>query len=293
MAAMLAAILGHEIKYTLSPAIYNAAFPALGWDVHYDVWDVPASELPSIVWRARQHDVLGFNVTRPHKEAVMALLDEIDPAAQAIGAVNTIVRKDARLIAHNTDLYGFMRSLREAGCEPAGLSVVMLGTGGAARAVGTGLAEGGVREITLVGRSPGNLGSTAARIGRAGDGKVGLRALPWADADELRKACLEADLIVNCTPIGTSGSDSAADSPIPADYMRSGVWVYNLVYDPEMTPLLRQAWDAGGKPIGGLEMLIYQAEGAIRLWTDLDVPPEVVDIIRDACRAALKARHTA
>ena len=147
--------------------------------MQYGIWDVPAEELPSIVWRARQADVMGFNVTKPHKEAVMALLDEVEPAAKAIGAVNTIVRQDGgRLVAHNTDLYGFMRSLREAGCEPAGLSVVMLGTGGAARAVGTGLSEAGVRDITLVGRSPGNLGSTTARIGRAGDGKVGLRALP-------------------------------------------------------------------------------------------------------------------
>src|SRR5215218_9962135 len=213
------AILGHEIKYSLSPAIYNSAFPQLGWDVQYGIWDVPASDLSSIIWRAKQADVMGFNVTKPHKEAVMALLDEIEPAAQAIGAVNTIVRQDdGRLVAHNTDLYGFMRSLREAGCEPAGMTVVMLGTGGAARAVGTGLSEGGVREITLAGRSPANLGSTTARIGRAGGGKVGLRALPWNDADELKKACLEADLIVNCTPVGTAGSASAAESPIPADH---------------------------------------------------------------------------
>lgn len=288
-----AAILGHDIKYTLSPAIYSAAFPALGYDVNYSIWDIPAEELPTIVWRARQADVLGFNVTKPHKEAVMALLDEIDPAAQAIGAVNTIVRQeDGRLVAHNTDRYGFMRSLREAGCEPQGMSVVMLGTGGAARAVGSGLADAKVRDITLVGRSAGNLGSTTARIGRAGDGKVGLRALPWSDAEEVRKACLEADLIVNCTPIGTSGSDSADQSPIPSDYVHKDVWVYDLVYDPELTPLLRLAWEAGGKPIGGLEMLIYQAEGAIRLWTGKDVPSEVVDIIRTACRDALKARHS-
>jgi shikimate dehydrogenase len=289
----LAAILGHEIKYTLSPAIYGAAFPAIGWDVKYDVWDVPASDLQSIVWRAKQADVLGFNVTKPHKEAIMALLDEVDPGAQAIGAVNTIVRQeDGRLVAHNTDRYGFMRSLREAGCEPTGISVVMLGTGGAARAVGTGLADAGVREITLVGRTPANLGSTMTRIGRAGDGRVGLRALPWDDADELRNACLEADLIVNCTPLGTSGSSDAAVSPIGADSLRAGQWVYDLVYDPELTPLLRLAADKGGKPIGGLEMLIYQAEGAIRLWTGREVEPSIIDIIRAACRAALKARHS-
>jgi shikimate dehydrogenase len=288
-----AAILGHDIKYTLSPAIYSAAFPALGYDVHYDVWDVPAADLATIVWRARQADILGFNVTKPHKEAVMALLDEVEPAAKAIGAVNTIMRQeDGRLVAHNTDRYGFMRSLREAGCEPQGMSVVMLGTGGAARAVGSGLAEAGVREITLVGRSRGRLGSTAAGIGRAGDGKVGLRALPWDDADEVRKACLDTDLIVNCTPIGTSGSDLADALPVGADALHPGVWVYDLVYDPEVTPLLRQTWEAGGKPIGGLEMLIYQAEGAIRLWTGKDVPPEIVDIMRTACRYALKARHS-
>jgi shikimate dehydrogenase len=289
---LIGAILGHEIKYSLSPAIYGAAFPQLGWDVQYGIWDVPAAELRDIIWRARQADVMGFNVTKPHKEAVMALLDEIDPAAQAIGAVNTIVRQDdGRLVAHNTDLYGFMRSLREAGCEPVGMNVVMLGSGGAARAVGTGLSEAGVAAITLVGRSPANLGSTTARIGKAGGGKVGLRALPWDDTAELKKACLEADLIVNCTPIGTAGSASAEESPIPSDYISAGTWVYDLVYDPEMTPLLRLAWEAGGKPIGGLEMLIYQAEGAIRLWTGKDVPSEVVDIMREACRAELKKRH--
>jgi shikimate dehydrogenase len=288
----LAAILGHEIKYTLSPAIYGAAFPAIGWDVKYDVWDVPAADLPSIAWRAKQADVMGFNVTKPHKEAIMPLVDEVDPAAKAIGAVNTIVRSDdGRLVAHNTDRYGFMRSLREAGCEPAGLNVVMLGTGGAARAVGTGLAGAGVREITLAGRSAANLGSTAARIGSAGAGKIGLRALPWSEAGEVRKACLAADLIVNCTPLGTAGSADAAVSPIDADALHPGVWVYDLVYDPEMTPLLRLAADNGGKPVGGLEMLIYQAEGAIRLWTGRDVEPAVVDLMRAACRDALKARH--
>jgi shikimate dehydrogenase len=288
----LAALLGHGIQYTLSPAIYNAAFPAIGWDVRYDVWDAPASELQSIVWRAKQADVLGFNVTKPHKEAVMALLDEVEPAAQAIGAVNTIVRQeDGRLVAHNTDRYGFMRSLREAGCEPEGLSVVMLGTGGAARAVGSGLADAGVRDITLVGRTPANLGSTMTRIGRAGNGKTGLRALPWSDSEELRKACLDADLIVNCTPLGTSGSADEAASPVDAGSLRAGQWVYDLVYDPELTPLLRLAADRGGKPIGGLEMLIYQAEGAVRLWTGRDLDIGVVNLMREACRTALKARH--
>jgi shikimate dehydrogenase len=288
----LAAILGHQIKYTLSPAIYRAAFPALGIDARYDVWDVPAGELASTVERARRDDVLGFNVTKPHKEAVMALLDEVEPSARAIGAVNTIVRGDGgRLVAHNTDRYGFMRSLREAGCEPAGTSVVILGTGGAARAVGSGLADAGVKEITLVGRTPSNLASTALRVGAAADARIGMRAMAW-NAEEVQEACLEADLIVNCTPLGTSGSEAAAASPLANEALRPGVWVYDLVYDPEMTPLLRMALEVGARPIGGLEMLIYQAEGALRSWTGREVEPGVVDIMRSACREALRARHS-
>ena len=288
----LAAILGHDIHYTLSPAIYSAAFPALGIDARYDVWDVPGESLPATVRRAREADVLGFNVTKPHKEAVIALLDEVEPSARAIGAVNCVVRgAGGRLVGHNTDRYGFMRSLRESGCEPQGLSAVVLGTGGAARAVGSGLADAGVKELTLVGRTPSNLASSAVRIGSSASAKVGMRALPW-NADEVRKACREADLIVNCTPLGTSGSEQSEASPLDREALRPGVWVYDLVYDPEITPLLHIARAAGARPIGGLEMLIYQAEGALRLWTDGDIEPRVVDIMRQACRDALQARHS-
>src|SRR6266545_1993604 len=130
------AIIGYPLGHTLSPAMYEAAYPVMAIDATFEVWATPPQNLPAAIERVRGQDMLGICVTVPHKEAVMGLVDEIDPTARAIGAVNCIAKSpDGRLVGYNTDRYGFIRSLREAGCEPEGLRALILGAGGSAHAV--------------------------------------------------------------------------------------------------------------------------------------------------------------
>ncbi len=150
---MLAAIIGYPLGHSMSPAIHNAAYRAMGLDLTFEAWSTPPEDVPAAVARLREPEMLGMNVTVPHKQAVMPLLDEVDATARAIGAVNTIVKQDGRLVGYNTDRYGFIRSLREAGCDPAGKHVVILGYGGSERAVAYGLAEAR-RRLDLDRRAP-------------------------------------------------------------------------------------------------------------------------------------------
>jgi shikimate dehydrogenase len=127
----LAAIIGYPLDHSMSPPLHNAGFAALGLNVRYEAWPIPIEELPETVERLRGDEVLGISVTVPYKQAVMPLLDEIDPAADAIGSVNTLVRRGRTLVGYNTDKDGFLRSLRETGCDPSGLRALVLGVGGA------------------------------------------------------------------------------------------------------------------------------------------------------------------
>jgi shikimate dehydrogenase len=279
------AIVGWPIGHSLSPVMYNAAFPAMGIAAKYEPWPTRPEELPAAIERLRGADMLGMNVTVPHKQAVMPLLDEIDAAAKAIGAVNCIAKDVAgRLIGHNTDKYGFIRSLREAGCEPAGLQALLLGSGGSARAVGFGLIEAGVTTLTIAGRTSANVSELARHLREAGVGAASIDEIGWGES-ELAGACATAELIVNCTPIGMLHTAAESESPVGRAMLKPGQWVYDLVYNPIETVLLREASAAGARPVGGLEMLVYQAVESVRHWTEREAP---VDIMRDAARQALK-----
>jgi shikimate dehydrogenase len=279
---MRLAIIGDPIGHSISPAIYNATFPAMGIDATYEAWLTPPDAVAAAIEKLRAPDMMGMNVTVPHKEAVLGLLDEVEPGARAIGAVNCISKRDGRLIGHNTDKAGYIESLRNAGFEPAGRRALVLGVGGAARAICVGLIEAGVSGLTLAGRR-------AEAVSVLADH---LRAThPAAAIDEasmdprvLELAAGAATLVVNCTPIGMHGTGSEDESPFPAAFLREDLWVSDLVYRPPLTRLLADADAAGAHALGGLEMLVLQAVESVRLWTNREPP---VDIMRAAARGAL------
>jgi len=278
----LLAIIGYPIGHSISPAIYNATLPAMGIDARYEAWSTPPDEVAAAIEKLRLPRLLGMNVTVPHKSAVIPFLDAVNPMAARIGAVNCIVKEDGRLVGHNTDRYGFLRSLREAGCEPAGLDVLLLGNGGAARAVAYGLLEAGIASLTVAGRSPERVGAFVASIRDAGDG-VALASTGWTE-EELGPSARRAGLIVNSTSVGMRHSETEGSSPLPAALIPAGAWCYDLVYTPAETRFLSDARDAGAWPIGGLEMLVYQAAESVRLWTGREPP---IDIMRKAAQTAL------
>jgi shikimate dehydrogenase len=282
-----AGLIGYPLGHSISPAMHNAAYEAMGMDARYEAWSTPPDEVEAAVKRLRGGDVLGMQVTVPHKQAVVPFLDSLDVTAKAIGAVNTILVEAGRLVGYNTDKYGYIRSLREAGCDPRGMRVLVLGVGGAERAVAYGLAEAGASSIALAGRNAERLRAAAEHFESTTPGGVPVTQVLWQD-DAVVNACAGADLIVNCTPVGMRHTESEGNSPVPASALRPGLWVSDIVYNPLETELLRLARAAGANTVGGLDMLVYQAVEAIRLWTGREAP---VDIMKKAALAALPVKE--
>jgi shikimate dehydrogenase len=284
---MLAGIVGFPLGHSLSPVIHNAGFNALGLDVHYEAWPTPPDELPAAIERVREPDLLGMSVTIPHKQTVMALLDEIDPVAAAIGSVNTVVKRGGRLIGYNTDKDGFIHALRRAGCDPAGMRALVLGVGGTERAVAYGLIEAGASAVGLAGRRPERVAEAARHLETTKPFEVPISQHGFDEA-ALAAAVGQADLVVNCTPIGMRHTPEEHESPLPRSLLRRGLWVADAVYTPLETKLLWFAREAGAHPVDGLGMLILQAVAQQVLWTGREPP---VDIMMAAAAAALTERE--
>ena len=273
-------VIGYPLTRSLSPAFQQAALDHLRLDVEYQAWPTPEDALATRITTMRSPTVLGGNVTIPHKEAVLPLLDEVDPLGARIGAVNTIVNRDGRLYGHNTDAVGFMRALREDGeFEPAGRRVVIAGAGGAARAVVAALLEAGTRSITVINRTLSRANRLVTDMAEFA-GASELRALPemYASWAAVMNSC---DLLINCTSAGSSGSDE--ESLVPLDLIRPSMRVYDLIYHPAETRLMTAARKAGASVIGGLPMLVYQGAASFELWTEKKAP---LDIMFDAARTA-------
>jgi shikimate dehydrogenase len=261
----------------------QAAFRQLGLAWQYLAWETPPDQVSARVAGLRGPAFVGANVTVPHKAAVIPLLDAVDPEAGFVGAVNTIVNDGGRLVGYNTDVPGFLRALREdLGFDPAGASVLVLGAGGAARAVAYGLLRAKCRALLLANRG----GSRAAGLAAAlsATGSTNMATVPW-DAAALLAAAIDCDLVVNTTTVGMHGSPAAGESPLPAGALRPRQAVFDLVYNPSDTPLVRAAREAGARALSGLPMLVYQGAAAFTLWTGLAAP---VEVMRAAATAALK-----
>lgn len=265
----LAGIFGYPLAHSLSPAFQQAAFNHYGMDARYIAWETPPDALEAEVAKLRGGDFIGANVTIPHKRRVMDFLDEIDPLAQAIGAVNTIVKTEGKLIGRNTDAQGFLRPLREdAGFDPEGKRALLLGAGGAARAAAFALCQERVATLAIANRTPQRAEALAAELrGNAAT----LSALALTDP-ALEDIALQSDLIVNSTSVGMRHGDAEDQSPIPGGIIPHDAVVMDMVYNPQHTPLLAAARSAGAQAIGGMPMLIYQGAAAFEMWTAKPAP---------------------
>ncbi len=244
----LAVLLGHEIGYSASPAMHNAAFAALELDARYELRDVDSLSVADEVAALLDHGRIGANVTKPHKMAVCELVDELGPEVRRLGAANTIVRRGDRLVARNTDLAAI------AGELPTGTTrAVVLGAGGASRAAVAALRDAGCTQVLVIDRTH------------------------WLN---LPGALMTAHLLVNATPIGTESDDS----PVPQRLLRPDLRVLDLVYRPSPTRLVREARAAGAAAHGGAGVLLRQAALSFGLWTGRQAP---VVVMRDALRDEL------
>ena len=266
-------IIGHPISHSISPLFQQAALDFCGVDAEYRAYPVAPEEVGAFVAGLRQPGVLGINVTVPHKEAVIPFLDEIDDWATEAGAVNTIVNREGRLTGHNTDGYGFLRALREgAGFEPKGQTTLILGAGGAARGVVLALARAEVGNLTIANRTP----ERAENLAQLARGRgITSHAIPLAGAD-LAEVAASAELIVNCTTIGMTHGPGDEDTPLPRQAIPATTLVYDLVYNPLETRLLREASQAGAATLGGIQMLVYQGAASFELWLEQPAPVPVM-----------------
>lgn len=262
-------IIGDPVRHSLSPAMHNRAFAALGLDKVYVA--LPAAEAGAAVAGIRALGIMGASVTIPHKQAVMAHLDQIDPLAARIGAVNTIVRHGQELHGFNTDWVGANRALADK-MALAGKEIMLLGAGGSARAIGFGLQEAGARVI-LASRTP-ERGQELAR-------QLGCSWLPLAEAAEHK-----ADALVNATSVGMA--PRAGEMPInAAAALANFPVVMDIVYTPLETALLAAARQTGCAVIDGLAMLLYQGAAQFELWTGQPAP---LELMRETLLAALQNR---
>lgn len=269
-------LIGWPVSHSVSPPMHNAAFAALGLDWCYVPLPVPidpAARIDEAVHGLRALGLRGANVTVPHKQAVMSHLDWLTPAAQAIGAVNTIrVEDDGALSGDNTDAPGFIADLREHGVEPIGKRVIVLGAGGSARAIVYGLAASGAEAILIVNRTLDKAESLATQMQTL---FPGCAIAAYALTNQLAQVAEQADLIVNTTSLGMTPHIDGLPWE-PGVNFSSQQAVYDLVYNPPQTRLLQKARADGAQVIGGLGMLIWQGAIAFERWTGVAAPVDVM-----------------
>ena len=286
MAAKRVGIIGYPIRHSASPAFQNAALAHCGVDATFTAWEVAPEDLAGWVWGQDRSDLLGFGVTVPHKTEIIRQLDHVDEDAAAIGAVNTIVVTDKReLIGYNTDTYGFLHALQqEGGFDVQGQDVLVIGAGGVSRAVCGVLLREGVASLTLANRTVSRAESLLADLDHHGIPAKTVALDNTEIADALR-GIEPVGLIVNCTSMGMLHGPAEGASPIAAELIPSDAFVYDLVYNPPVTPLMRLAQDVGAGTLNGLPMLVYQGARGFQHWTGLDAP---VDVMMAAARKAVE-----
>jgi shikimate dehydrogenase len=289
-------LIGWPVEHSVSPPMHNAAFAELGLDWCYVPLPVHPDRVPEALAGAAALGLRGFNATVPHKEALVPLVDTLTDAARAIGAVNTVLLKDGKAVGHNTDAGGFLRALHDAGfgagcariLRPQRCSALVLGAGGAARAIVYALATSHA-QVTILNRTQAKAVALATEFSSVNP-HARLQGGPL-DELHLHQASLGVDLVVNTTPLGmwtrskTSNTEHDEISPWPeaVPFPREAL-LMDLIYNPRETPLMRQALQAGARACDGLSMLVHQGAEAFTLWTGRDAP---VDVMMAACVAIL------
>jgi len=262
-------LIGDPIEHTLSPLIHNIAFQKLGIDYVYVAFRVEKSMLKMAVDGIRALSIRGLNVTVPHKVEIIKYLDKVDELAEKIGAVNTIVNENGKLIGYNTDGLGAIKALKDNGFYIKSKRVLILGAGGAARAVAYYVAKEEPSEIIILNRSVEKALELSDKIGY--EMNVACRAAKL-DEDNLKRTLEDTDLLINCTSLGMF--PKVDETPIPKAFLTKEMTVMDIVYNPMYTRLLRDAADVGCKIIYGLDMLVNQAALSFEIWTGIKAPIE-------------------
>jgi shikimate dehydrogenase len=266
-ATTVVGVIGDPVDHSLSPLLHNTAFAALGLDWVSVGFRVPRGRTAAALEGARAMGVRGLSVTMPHKDAVARLVPELSPLAQRLGAVNCVVDAGGAWLGENTDGAGLLAALRHRdGFEPGGLRCLVVGAGGAARAVIAALADAGAAEVIVVNRTPERAASALALAGAVGR----------AGVPEDAPSC---DLVINATPVGMEGSaDGAGGAPWPIDpsLLHAGQTVVDLIYHPPETPWMAAARSRGATVDNGLGMLVHQAACQLSAWTGLEPPVEAM-----------------
>jgi shikimate dehydrogenase len=271
-------LIGHPVAHSLSGAMQQAAFDALGIDARYELWDRAPIALPEAIAEVRGDDFLGVNITIPHKERVVPMIDKLTEEAQATGAVNTLTREGRRLVGHNTDVPGFAAALDKlVGRQKMPRQAVVLGAGGGARAVVYGLIRAGFLRIVVFNRHLHRAEGLVKFFGRSA-AHMELKAMPWHESI-IESELARTKVLVNATSIGLADDIS----PIPGEVITGDLLVLDLIY--KRTRMLRDAESAGAAALDGETMLLHQGAAAFTLWTGQPAPLEVMGQALSEARA--------
>jgi shikimate dehydrogenase len=263
-------IIGDPLEHSLSPAMHNAAFQESNLDFVYVAFRVRKDELKESIIGAKSLDIRGLNVTMPHKSAVMKYLDEIDPTARSIGAVNTILNNKGRLTGYDTDGIGALKALKENGISLNGNKLLLLGAGGAGKAIAFHAAQE-AEELKILNRTAQKAKDLAEVLRKKFGKKIDGNSL---SAKTIRKELEDADIMVNATSVGMHPNDG--QSLIDPSWLRPNLCVMDIVYNPIETKLAKDAKSVGAEVVSGVEMLVYQGAASFEIWTGRPAPVKVM-----------------
>ncbi len=269
-------LLGSPVAHSISPQMYNDSFDLTGIDNAYLCFEIGKEGLPEAVKTLRAMNVFGFNLTMPDKEAVIPCLDELSLAAELIGAVNTVNNDQGRLIGHNTDGIGYMKSVSVAGYDVIGKEMTLIGAGGAASAIAVQAAIDGVSHLHLVSRRGKSWDHAQALVDRI-NARTSCKAdlIDLADQEALKKALDRSYLLTNATSAGMAPHEDL--TPLTdTSLLHESLVVSDIIYHPRETRFLREARELGCRTFNGMYMLLYQGEAAFKIWTGQDMPTEVI-----------------
>ncbi|WGM88955.1 MAG: shikimate dehydrogenase [Candidatus Bathyarchaeum tardum] len=273
------AIIGDPVEHSLSPVMHNAAFKELGLNLVYVAFTVTAKDLKDALLGVKSLGLNGLNVTMPHKNEVIKYLDELDVTAKSVGAVNTILNNQGKLRGYNTDGEGAIIALQENGVCPEKMKLVLLGAGGAAKAIAYQAAQN-VNELVVLNRNSDKAKNLVKLLPKNFGASVKSGPLSFK---VLKQELETADILINATCVGMHPDNEI--SPVPSKLLRPDLNVMDIIYNPLETKLLKDAKTVGAKVISGLEMLIYQGSVAFHIWTNCPAP---VEVMRKAALNALK-----
>jgi len=264
------AVIGDPVEHSLSPVMHNVAFEELNLDFVYVAFRVRKKELREAINGARSLDILGLNVTMPHKNAVMRYLDELDSTAKSIGAVNTILNHQGKLIGYDTDGIGALKALKENGITPKGKKLLLLGAGGAGKAIAFHAAQE-VEELVILNRTPQKAKKLAEALRKEYNKKINGNTL---STEIIEEELNDTEILVNATSVGMH--PDVNQSLVPPSLLKSDLCVMDIVYDPIETKLAKDAKAVGAKVVSGIEMLVYQGAASFEIWTNRSAPVTVM-----------------